>query len=214
MLDLAAAAGLATAGAKLLKLALRRRASLRGVSIETAAGFGPWADQLWQRCRGRYSFVALRDAATLARIYPPETASLERLRVMRNAQTIGWAVLQRAQLHDDPTFGSLHVGRILDCFAAPEHAGVVIRAAADTLASHGVELMLSNQFHPAWCRALRRNAFVTAPSNYVLGSSVLLTKRLRAIDPRLRNMHVNRGDGDSPWVEIRRGARSHVQRAA
>lgn len=198
-LDLAAATGLAGLGATLVRLALRNGPRLGAASVENVPEFGTWADELWQRCRARYSFVGLRNAATLARIYPPARPRVERLRIARNGQAIGWAVLQRAQIQDNPNFGSLHVGRITDCFAAPEDAAVVIRAAADALAERGVDLMLSNQSHPAWCTALRRNAFLPAPSNHAFAPSAELSKQIRAIDPDGRDMHVNRGDGDGPW---------------
>jgi hypothetical protein len=213
-LDLAAASGLAAPGAALARVALRRGPGLGEARVESVAEFGAWADELWQRCRERYSFVALRDAAALNRIYPTADAGLERLRIERGGRTLGWAVLQRAALDGDSTFGSLHVGRINDCLAAPEDAGVVIRAAADALAARGVDLMLSNQLHPAWCEALGRNAFLPVPSNFVLGPTAALAARIRAHDPELRNVHMNRGDGDSPWAEIRHGAWSRVDRAA
>jgi hypothetical protein len=199
LLDIAAATGLATLGAQAAKLALRRGAGLAGAEAETMAEFGPWADEVWKRCRGLYSFVETRDAATLTRIYPRERARLERVRVSRAGQTIGWALLQRAEMQDNPNFGSLHVGRITDALAAPEDADAVIRAAAETLAARGVDLMLSNQLHPAWCAALRRNAFLPAPSNFVFAPNAKLAERIRALDPDYRNVHLNRGDGDGPW---------------
>ena len=198
-LDLAAASGLATLGASLVRLALRNGPRLGGASVETVSEFGPWADELWERCRARYSFVELRDAATLARIYPAERPRIERLRIACGARTIGWAVLQHAQMQENPNFGSLYVGRITDCFAAPEDAAVVTRAAADRLAALGVDVMLSNQSHPAWCTALRRNAFLPAPSTFAFAPSPELRKRLESIDPEGREMHLNRGDGDGPW---------------
>ena len=198
-LDLAAATGLAGLGAALVRLALRNGPRLGGASVESVPEFGAWADELWQRCRARYSFVELRDAATLARIYPAGRPRVECLRLARNGQAIGWAVLQHAEMRDNPNFGSLHVGRITDCFAAPEDAAVVIRAAADRLAALGVDLMLSNQSHPAWCSALRRNAFLPAPSSFAFAPSPELRKQLAAVDPDGREMHLNRGDGDGPW---------------
>jgi hypothetical protein len=198
-LDFAAATGLAWLGAELLKLALRRGPGLGSASAEVVREFGAWADEIWERCRGRYSFVECRDAATLTRIYPAGRARVERLRIARNGQAIGWAVLQRAEMRGNPNFGSLHVGRITDCFAAPEDAAVVIRAAADALARRGVDLMLSNQSHPAWCAALRGNAFLPAPSNFAFAPSPELGKRIRAADPDGRGLHLNRGDGDGPW---------------
>jgi hypothetical protein len=199
VLDVAAATGLARLGATLVRLALQNGPRLGGASVESVPEFGAWADELWQRCRARYSFVELRDAATLARIYPAGRPRVERLCISRDGQAIGWAVLQHAKMQDNPNFGSLHVGRITDCFAAPEDAAVVVRAAADALAERGVDLMLSNQSHPAWCTALRRNAFLPAPSNFAFAPSAELGKQIRAIDPDGRDMHLNRGDGDGPW---------------
>ena len=199
VLDVVAATGLAGPGAALVRLALRNGPRLGNARVESVPEFGAWADALWQRCRARYSFIELRDAATLAGIYPAGRPRIERLRIARNGQTIGWAVLQRAEMQDNPNFGSLHVGRITDCLAAPEDAAVVIRAAADALAERGVDLMLSNQSHPAWCAALRRNAFLSVPSHLAFAPSPELGKQIRAVDPESRCMHLNRGDGDGPW---------------
>ena len=205
-LDVAAATGVAWLGAKLVKLALRRGPGLGGASVEAVPDFGAWADEIWERCRGSYSFVERRDAATLARIFPVARGGFERLLISRASQPIGWAVLEHSEQKRNRIYGSLHVGRISDCFAAPEDAEIVIRAAADTLAARGVELMLSNQLHPAWGQALRRNAFLRAPSNYVFAPTAPLAERIHAIDPEMRGVHLNRGDGDGPWGEIRRGA--------
>lgn len=204
-LDLAAATGAASLGARVVRLALRNGPRLGGATVETVEDFGPWADTLWERCRGRYAFVELRDAATLRRIYPQERPRLERLRIARDGEAIGWALLQRAEMEDNPKFGSLHVGRISDVFGAPEDAAVVIRAAADRLAEHGVDLMLSNQLHPAWCGALRRNAFLAGPSTHVFAPSAPLAERIRSADPDYRSVHLNRGDGDGPWGHDPRG---------
>jgi hypothetical protein len=200
LLDVAAATGVASLGAALLRLALRRGPGLgRGTTLETVAEFGPWADALWERCRAHYSFVELRDAATLNRIYPAQRRGLHRLRIARGAETLGWAVLQAAHMSDNPNFGNLHVGRITDVFAAPEHADAVMRAAVDALAAEGVDLMLSNQSHPAWCEALRRNAFLEVPSNFVFAPAPELAKRIAAVDPDGTRLHLDRGDGDGPW---------------
>jgi hypothetical protein len=204
-LDLAAATGIAWLGAELLKLVLRRGPGLGDASVETVPQFGAWADEVWERCRGSYSFVEHRDAATLARIYPAGRPRLDRLRISRAGQSIGWAVLQRAQMKRDRMYGSLHVGRITDCLAAPEDAGIVISAATNCLVAHGVEVMLTNQFHPAWCVALRRNAFLSVPSNFVFAPTARLAERIRAIDPGMRRVHLNRGDGDGAWGQIREG---------
>jgi len=194
VLEVAAATGAAGLGAALVKRALQRVPRPDADVIEeSAAGFGPWADELWMRCRARYSFVAVRDAATLNCLYP-ERQRFRCLRLVRGNTTVGWAVLDSKRMSDDSKFGDLHIGRIADCFAAPEDADAVVRAAADALVSAGVDVILSNQSHPAWCTALRRNAFLPAPSNFVFGPSPELGKRIRAIDPDGRGVLLNRGD--------------------
>ncbi len=200
LLDVAAATGAASLGAGLARLALKRAARLDdATSVETVPEFGPWADELWWRCRARYSFVELRDAATLNRVYPQQRPRLVRMRLMRAGRAVGWAVLQAARMSDNPNFGNLHVGRITDAFAAPEDAGAVMGAAADALAEQGVDLMISNQYHPAWCAALRRSAFLPAPSSVAFAPSPDLAKQIHVIDPEARRLHLNRGDGDGPW---------------
>ena len=194
LLEVAAATGAAGLCAALVRRALQRVPRLDAEVIEeSAAGFGPWADEVWMRCRERYSFVAVRDAATLNRIYP-ERQRFRCLRLVRGNTTLGWAVLDSKRMSDDSKFGDLHIGRIADCLAAPEDADAVVRAAADTLVREGVDVMLSNQSHPAWCAALRRNAFLSAPSNFVFAPSPELGKRIRAIDPDGRDVHLNRAD--------------------
>lgn len=107
------------------------------------------------------------------------------MRRVPSKNQLRWAVLQHVEAKRDRVYGSLHVGRITDCFGAPEDAESVIRAAASTLAARGVDLMLSNQLHPAWCTRL--------------------AERIHAIDPGMRGVHLNRGDGDGPWGQIRSG---------
>ena len=189
------------------KLALRRGPGLGAASVETVPEFGAWADELWQRCRTHYSFVAAARRRDPGARLPAAAPRFERLRLRaRRRRRSAGPCSSAPSMQDSRIFGSLHVGRITDCFAAPEDAGVVIRAAADTLAVRGVDLMLSNQLHRDWREALRRNAFLTAPSNHVFAPTAPLAERIHAIDPELRSVHLNRGDGDGPWGEIRNGA--------
>jgi hypothetical protein len=194
LLDVAALTGAAGLGVAIVNRARQRVPRLAGdTTVERIAGFGPWADEVWQRCRARYSFIGVRDAATLRRLYP-ERQRFRGIRVMRGGATIGWAALDSKPMSDDAKFGDLHIGRIGDCFAAPEDADVVVRAAVDALVREGVDVMLSNMSHPTWCAALRRNAFLEAPSNFVFAPSPELGKRIRAIDPDFRDVHLTRGD--------------------
>jgi hypothetical protein len=208
LLDVAAATHTAGLAVSLGNRALQRVGRPRGdLRVESISGFGPWADELWARCRDRYSFVGVRDAATLSRLYP-ERQRFRGVRVLRGDTTIGWAVLDSKRMSDDRKFGDLHLGRFADCFGAPEDADLVVRAAVDVLAEEGVDVILSNQSHPAWCAALRRNAFLPAPSNFVFAPSPGLSKRIRAIDPEGRDVHLTRGDdGGGPLTRAAFSAR-------
>ncbi|MEN8158453.1 MAG: hypothetical protein ABFS41_00110 [Myxococcota bacterium] len=200
LLDVAAATGAASLGAGLLRLALQRTRRLPGdVRVEAIEEFGPWADLLWERCAPHYSFVELRDADTLNRVYPKGRPHLSRLRLLRGSETLGWAVLQATRMSDNQNFGALYVGRITDVFAAPEDAEPVMQAATEALSALGVDLLLSNQSHPAWCTALRRQAFLPVPSNFAFAASPELAERIGAVDPENARLHLNRGDGDGPW---------------
>ena len=39
---------------------------------EVVEDFGPWADDVWEAGKAHYGFCAVRDAATLRKIYPPQ----------------------------------------------------------------------------------------------------------------------------------------------
>jgi len=66
------------------------------------------------------------------------------------------------------------------------------------LEKRGVDLILSNQSHASWGRALSRAGFVEGPSNYLFVTSEPLTELLNDIDPASKGIHLNRGDGDGP----------------
>jgi hypothetical protein len=197
-LDGAAAAGIATLLARAADWALTRR-PVPGVRAEPAECAGDWLDEVWRRAAAGYSFVAVRDAITLDRVYALETPELPLLRVSRGARPIGYVVVQELQRSGPKYFGDLRVGMLVDGLAAPADADSVVALATQELEARGVDLLVSNQMHPAWRAALRHAGFVRGPSNFLFAASPPLAARLRALDPRWRELHVNRGDGDVPW---------------
>jgi hypothetical protein len=199
-LDLAAVTGMGWLGLTLAGLALRTRMprdpTLR---IEPVQRFGDWTDAIWAAQALRYSFVGGRDAAALNATYPPQGDSFIRLRVSRGADAIGWAVVQDVLPGASDHFGAMRVGTIVDGFAAPEDAGTVIRASTDALARRGVDLIISNQSHQAWRRALRQTGFLRGPSSWLFAPAPALAALIAAADPAGQAIHLNRGDGDWPW---------------
>jgi hypothetical protein len=102
------------------------------------------------------------------------------------------------QMSGHRQFGDMRVGSIVDCLALPEHASYVVKAATRILQDRGVSLIVSNQASAAWCKALARSGFLRGPSNFILGISQDLAKRLPCLEEAKSRVHMNRGNGDGP----------------
>jgi len=176
---------------------MRSRAKDPAVCWEEVAGFGCWADELWENCSPRYLMIASRDSGTLNILYPSDKNFI-RLRVSRESHVLGWAVLLDTQMAGNKYFGDLRVGSIVDCLAAPEHAFAVIQAATQALQERGVELIVSNQSHAAWGAAFRSAGFLPGPSNFIFAASRKLAEKLGPLEKSRQEIFFNRGDGDGP----------------
>jgi hypothetical protein len=186
-LDAAALTGTGWLGMKALGMARR----LPPQELEPAPAFGEWADEIWQQARAAYPLLGVRDAHTLSELYPAQDARFLRLRT-----PAGWALLLDTAMHGHKQFGAMRVGTIVDCLAAPAMAGPVVRAAASLLEQRGVDLIVSNQSHAEWSRALLDAGFRAGPSNYLVALSPGFAKA--AGDTQPDHWHFNRGDGDGP----------------
>lgn len=186
-LDAAAFTGAGWLGMKVLGLARR----LPPTPCDLAPAFTPWADEVWERSRPAYPLLAQRDAATLDQLYPPSDPRFFRVRAAG-----GWAILLDTQMQDHKQFGDMRVGAIVDCLAPPESAAGLVRAAASMLERRGVDLIVSNQLHSAWSRALLESGFRRGPSNYLLALSPALAEAVAGANHD--QFHINRGDGDGP----------------
>jgi hypothetical protein len=119
--------------------------------------------------------------------------------VTNGGGVVGYVVLQDEHSLASETLGEMRVGTVVDCLALPEHAESVMWLAAQTLENRRVDLMISNQSHPAWGAALRRTGFIEGPSNCLFACTRRLSDGIRMVDPEARELHLNRGDGDWPW---------------
>ena len=173
---------------------VRVRAAPQDVMLENIQAFSNWADELWDDCKPHYSFLAVRDSAALKLLYPEGSERFLRRRVRRNGKPVGWFVALDTAMQGHKQFGNLRVGTVADALARPEDAETVMHAAAGFLRARGVDLIVSNQMHPAWGAALRSTGFFQAPSNFLLAISPKLGEHCG--DPR--GIHINRGDGDGP----------------
>ena len=197
LLDAVALSGIGYAAARVADTLLTRNRH-NTVYAEKVTDFSGWADEIWEVCQSRYSMVAVRNASSLNILYPAGDTRFLRIRVLDGRRTIGWAVLLDTVMSENRYFGNMRVGSLVDCLATPEHAPAIVAAAARFLDQRGVDLMLSNQSHPAWRRGLKRSGFMPGPSNFYFVTSRQLTSLLNSVDPVGAGLHLNRGDGDGP----------------
>ncbi len=161
---------------------------------EEVPEFSDWADELWNQANGIVSMAALRDAKTLRLLYRADVTSVRRLRVSRNGFPVGWAII--GQRRKDHKYGQMRVGSIVDCWAEPKNAPAVVQAATQALEKDGVDLIVSNQSHQAWCRAFETGGFLKGPSTFVFAASRKLTELLQPLEENRPSLHITRADGD------------------
>jgi hypothetical protein len=199
-LDLLAFSGLGALGLRVLHHALRLKARRRfRASAAEFADFGDWADALWERCARRYAAIAVRDAASM-NVLAPKTGwpSVTRLKVELAGRVIGWALVMDTRMQRDARFGDLHVGSIVDCFADPDDAGEVVAASTAVLRRRGVDLIASNQSHPAWVRGFADNGYLVLPNRRLFAASPELRRLLEPVAETAQGLHLTNFDGHGP----------------
>ena len=193
--DLAAATGAGALAVRIAQAIPRRRAARVGpYAVEEVEAFSGWCDEVWERSRSSYAWIAVRDANALTTFYPESDRHFTRLRVTVGGRVLGWAVV--AERRKSPQFGSMRVGSILDALALPEDAPAVVRAATEALEAREVDLIVSNQSHRAWCRALEASGFLKAPSTFIFAASKQLARGLAPFEHNRPLIYLNRSDGD------------------
>jgi hypothetical protein len=196
-LDTLAASGLGAVGLRVADLAVTRARAPRG-AVEPVDRFGSWADALWERARGAYSLLAVRDAEALDLLYPESDARFLRLRVSEPDGPIGWAVCLCTPMQDHKQFGDMRVGSLVDCLALPGREVDVVAAAVGRLRAAGADVIVANQASAAWREAHRRCGFLPGPSNFILSASPELARALAPLERSAPRIHLTRGDGDGP----------------
>jgi len=196
---LAARAAAATGLGTLAVWLLHSRRRPQQTSLRQVAGWGEWADEIWERFRAHCSFAVLRDRRTLAELYPQSDPRLHIFLVERDGRPAGWAVCfdtwAGGHVHLRPHFGRLRVGSILDCAAAPEDMRATAMLVDRELQRRGVDLVVSNQSHGLWIQSFRSAGFLSGPSNFLLATSKTLTHAIQAQANGESQVHVSRGDG-------------------
>jgi len=195
LMDLAAVSGAgwgAIKGTQGVKALIQSRA--RSVSATQTEEFSEEAESLWLEARDDYRLTSARDVKTLSRLYPASDKELTKLEVSRHGRLIGWVVI--GERRKDPKYGTLRVGSIVDCWAHPQDAIPVIRAATRELQEQGMDLIVSNQSHAIWGDALKASGFFTAESNFLFATSKALSTLLGPLPANLSSFHLNRSNGD------------------
>lgn len=194
-MDIAAYSGAAQAVANLYDcFKTMQLPTTTGIRVEEVEEFAEWAEDLWKRTRRSASMTAVRDLETLRRLYPAPERQFNRLRITRDGEDIGYAVV--GERRRDAKYGNLRVGSILDCWAAPEDSLPIILAASRKLEGAGMELIVSNQSHPVWGESLRKAGFLRAESNFIFAASKQLAELLHPFDQTKLGLHFTRADGD------------------
>ncbi len=197
--DVGAASGLGGLGIRGLQ---RYRAGMphRGPNARAndMSSFGEWADALWAGVQGTFAFGAVRDRALLAQLYDSPGNPVLKVTIEDEGKICGWAICLATQHSDDKYFGDLKLGSIVDLLASPNYEAALIQAAVDRLRREGVDLIVTNQTFRPLGAALRKNGFLSGPSNFLFAASSALAERLRPLDVNLPTFYLNRGDGDGP----------------
>jgi hypothetical protein len=173
----------------------RRRPS---ADVREVPRFDGSVDALFEAHAPSYALVGDRGAAALNVFYPEDDPRFIRLLVLAEGRTIGWAVVLDTQMRDDKYFGDMRVGSLVDCFSAVTDAAEVIAAADAALTRRGVDVVVSNQLHPAWCAALEQAGYQRGPSNFFFYYSPELAEALSDVPDWVGETHMNRGDGEGP----------------
>jgi hypothetical protein len=201
-LDLGAYSGLGSVGLRALHASIRwrHRSSFRATAAKVP-DFGAWADELWLRCKDRYLAIAQRDAASMNVLAPAVGwPPVVRLKVDAAGRTLGWALVMDTAMTDDPRFGSLRVGSIVDCLADPADAGEVVFAATRFLRERGVDIIVSNQAHPAWALGFAQNGYAVLPNKRMFAPSPALRALLEPFDETAQGLHLTNMDGHGPMA--------------
>lgn len=195
LLDVAAFTGAGWVGVKTIQSFRKLRAPKPvEFTVEKVEEFSEWVDSLWARAKSHYSMTGVRDSQTLRTLYPATVPHFTRLRIRRNAQDIGWAVV--GERLKSEKYGAMRVGSIVDCWAQPEDAWPVMESASATLVEQGMDLIVSNQSHHLWARALENTGFLNSSSNFIFAAGKKLSALLQPFAEKQPHLHFTRADGD------------------
>lgn len=195
LFDFAAVTGIGWAGMRALQ-AWRKSRPIRSsrMTVDRVEEFSGWVDPVWEHSKNESALIAVRDSQTLCTLYPASDTHFMRLRVRREGQDIGWAVV--AERTKSKKYGGMRVGSIVDCWAGPQEARAVVEAASSALVDLGMDLIVSNQSHQSWTSAFEQAGYWTSPSNFIFAAGKKLSALLQPFAENKTRLHFTRADGD------------------
>jgi hypothetical protein len=195
-LDLMRFSGLGWFGERAWHTLCSARYRDNSVRFQQVSSLDGAADEVWERSRGDYAFMAVRNASMLRLLFPSGDRRYQRIDISRGGERIGWGIVLQKTMTGNKYFGDMKIGVIADCLARPNDAPAVIQAAADYLAGTGVDMTLANFQHPAWMEGCRKAGFLTGPSNHAFTMSQKLSQLPPNAGQLLKNLHLTRSDSD------------------
>jgi len=201
MLDALAFTGLGALGIRALhaSLAVRHAGARTEAVANVVEEFGTWTDDVWRTGSAAYECLAVRDSAMMNRLLPPTGwPGGTRLKIESRGRVVGWSVVHAKHMRNDARFGTLYVAQISDCFASPADAYDVIAATHEYVAGLGVDLVCSNQSHPAWAKALAKCGYVALHGRRIFAVSPQLQARMQPFETTVRGTHLTNMDGHGP----------------
>jgi len=202
--DVLAFSGLGSVGFNALHAALRLKSLKRfETRAEVAPRFEGWTDEVWERAKGRYDALAIRNAEVMNLLVPEEQGHTQWpepsiLRIKRGADDVGFAVVLEKQLTDDARFGDMRVGMIGDTFGLPEDAGAIVFAAYEHLRESGVDMVMANNSHPGWVAGYEDAGFFKVDDRRVFCAAPALQEALEPFEQTRRGLFMTNMDGHGP----------------
>jgi hypothetical protein len=175
-------------------LAAWRTRQVHRVAARPVEEWGAWADQIWEEAHSSFSIVAVRDGRALQALFPTSKSQFPGFRLEEGGCTFGWVVVGVSQMVENAHLGNLKVGTIVDALALPGREAAALGVATRLLLDCGVDVVVTNQSHPAWRAACRRVGFLQARSNYALAASPAFIAP--GVDIGAHRVQFTRGDGD------------------
>lgn len=177
------------------KGASRKRLLYKRCQIEPQESFWEWSDKIWIQSKVHYGAVLERKSTFLNwRFATEKEYKIYKIAIPDKGE--GYFVVKVRRMVDDPRFGSLLVGTVVDYFCCPKDTEYVLASAATILEEMGSELIVCNFSHKSAVRALPKLGFFSATSNYSFVSSNKWRSNYKPGKVPLDEWHLSRGDSD------------------